>query len=67
MIAALILFLGNIGLTYGLHGIAPTGRQITSSAMNTYRIHDNRIVEEWWQHDLLGVMEQLNAAPASPS
>lgn len=49
------------------HGIAPTGRQITSSAMNTYRIHDSRIVEEWWQHDLLGVMEQLNAAPASPS
>jgi steroid delta-isomerase-like uncharacterized protein len=46
------------------HGVPPTGRRITSSAMNTYRIQDNRIVEEWWQHDLLGVMKQLNAAPA---
>ena len=44
-------------------GIAPTGRKITSSAMNTYRIADNRIVEEWWQHDLLGLMKQLDSAP----
>lgn len=45
-------------------GIPPTGRKITSSAMNTYRISDNRIVEEWWQHDLLGLMKQLDAPAA---
>jgi steroid delta-isomerase-like uncharacterized protein len=48
-------------------GIAPTGRQITSSAMNTYRIADNRIVEEWWQHDLLGLMEQLDSTRPAPT
>lgn len=48
-------------------GIPPTGRQIYSSAMNTYRISDNRIVEEWWQHDLLGLMKQLDAAPRATS
>jgi steroid delta-isomerase-like uncharacterized protein len=48
-------------------GIAPTGRKISSSAMNTYRIADTRIVEEWWQHDLLGLMKQLNSAPPTPS
>jgi steroid delta-isomerase-like uncharacterized protein len=46
-------------------GMPPTGRRIVSSAMNSYRINDNRIVEEWWQHDLLGLMTQLDAAPAS--
>lgn len=48
-------------------GVAPTGRSINSSAMNTFRIADNRIVEEWWQHDLLGLMQQLGSpAPARP-
>lgn len=48
-------------------GVAPTGREISSSAMNTYRIADNRIVEEWWQHDLLGLMKQLDSAPPAAS
>lgn len=48
-------------------GVAPTGRHICSSAMNTYRIADNRIVEEWWQHDLLGLMKQLDSAPPAPA
>lgn len=49
------------------HGISPTGREIESSAMNTYRIADNRIVEEWWQHDLLGLMKQLDSPARTPS
>ena len=49
------------------HGIPPTGREIDSSAMNTYRIADNRIVEEWWQHDLLGLMKQLDSPARTPS
>lgn len=48
-------------------GIPPTGRKIASSAMNTYRIAENRIVEEWWQHDLLGLMKQLDSAPQPTS
>lgn len=45
-------------------GIPPTGKRITSSAIDTFRIADNRIVEEWWQHDVLGVMRQIDAMPA---
>lgn len=48
-------------------GVAPTRRHITSSAMNTFRIVDNRIAEQWWQHDLLGLMEQLDSPAPAPS
>jgi predicted ester cyclase len=45
-------------------GIAPTGKRIAASGLNSYRITNSRIVEGWWQHDLLGVIRQLNAVPA---
>lgn len=45
-------------------GIAPTGKRVASSAINTFRIADSRIVEEWWQHDALEVMRQIDAMPA---
>lgn len=48
-------------------GIPPTGRKVTSSGMNTFRIMNNRIAEEWWQHDLLGLLKQLDAAPSAPA
>lgn len=46
-------------------GVAPTGKRVVSPGMSTYRITDNRIVEEWWQNDLLGLMRQLDALPAA--
>ena len=45
-------------------GIPPTGKRISSSAINSYRIVNSRIAEEWWQHDVLGLMEQLDGVPA---
>jgi len=48
-------------------GIPPTGRKVTSSGMNTFRIVANRIVEEWWQHDLLGLLKQLDAVSTTPA
>ena len=45
-------------------GIAPTGKRISSPAINSYRIVNGRIVEEWWQHDVLGLIEQLDGVPA---
>jgi steroid delta-isomerase-like uncharacterized protein len=45
-------------------GVPPTGKRISSAGMNTYRISNNQIVEEWWQNDLLGVMRQIDAIPA---
>lgn len=44
-------------------GIAATGKRIVSSGTNTYRIAGDRIAEEWWQHDLLGIMRQLDPQP----
>lgn len=46
-------------------GVPPTGKKVTSAGMNTFRIVDNQIVEQWWQNDLLGVMRQLDALPAA--
>ncbi|HET7321546.1 MAG TPA: ester cyclase family protein [Longimicrobiaceae bacterium] len=46
-------------------GVPPTGKKISSPGLNTYRIAENQIVEEWWQNDLLGVMRQIDALPAT--
>jgi steroid delta-isomerase-like uncharacterized protein len=45
-------------------GLAPTGKRIRATGANTYRIANGRIVEQWWQHDLLSVLRQIDAAPA---
>lgn len=43
-------------------GIAPTGRQVTMTGMTLFRLADNgKIAETWWQHDQLGLMQQLGA------
>ena len=45
-------------------GIAPTGKQVTMSGINIFRIADGKIVEMWNQEDVLGMMQQLGAIPA---
>ncbi|MBG7700662.1 ester cyclase [Streptomyces sp. MC1] len=46
-------------------GIAPTGRQVTATGMTLFRFGDNgKIAELWWQHDQLGLMQQLGALDA---
>jgi steroid delta-isomerase-like uncharacterized protein len=47
-------------------GIPPSGRVATSSGITVFRIVDGRIVEEWGQSDMLGLLQQLGAIP-SPS
>ncbi len=42
-------------------GIAPTGKVVTSSGITVFRLTDGRIVEEWGESDLLGLMTQLGA------
>ena len=46
-------------------GIPPTGRQVAVTGISLYRVANGKIVEEWWQEDLLGLMQQLGAIPAS--
>jgi predicted ester cyclase len=44
-------------------GVPPSGRQIRVSAMNFYRIADGKIVEEFGQPDMFGLMLQIGAIP----
>jgi predicted ester cyclase len=46
-----------------LMGIAPTGKQITTEGINIIRIVDGKIVEDWTEIDMLGMMQQLGVAP----
>jgi steroid delta-isomerase-like uncharacterized protein len=44
-------------------GIPPTGKLIAVQAMNFYRFLNGKIVEERGQPDLLGLLQQIGAAP----
>ena len=45
-------------------GIAPTGKQVTATGILIYRISGEKIVEEWLQYDVMGVMQQLGVVPS---
>jgi len=45
-------------------GLAPTGKQVTTSGMVIDRIVEGKVVEEWEEWDTLGMMQQLGAVPA---
>ena len=42
-------------------GVAPTGKRVTFTGIDVYRLADGKIVEFWCSEDLLGLMEQLGA------
>jgi len=46
-----------------LWGIPPTGKQLTLTAMEIYRIAEGKIDEQWVILDALGMMQQLGAIP----
>ncbi|WP_129307353.1 ester cyclase [Streptomyces sp. L2] len=46
-------------------GIQPTGKQVTMTGTTMFRFGPNgKIAEMWWQHDTLGLMQQLGALDA---
>jgi len=45
-------------------GIPPTGKTVTMTALNIFRIADGRIVSHWIEYDALGMLQQLGAMPA---
>ena len=45
-------------------GIAATGKQVTTTGILIYHIDNGKIVKEWLQYDVLGVMQQLGAIPS---
>ena len=44
-------------------GVAPTGKQVTMTGVEIFRIGDGKIVELWGQEDVLGMMQQIGAIP----
>ena len=47
-----------------LQGIAPTGKQITITAIIIDRSAGGKIVESWSNIDMLGLMQQIGAVPS---
>ncbi len=45
-------------------GMPPSGSRATSSGITVFRIADGRIVEEWSESDMLGLLQQIGAIPA---
>ena len=45
-------------------GIAPTGRSIKAAYMDIWRIENGKLVENWVNLDMLGMMQQLGVVPA---
>ena len=46
-------------------GIPPSRQVATSSGITIFRIADGRIVEEWSESDMLGLLQQVGAIPAA--
>ena len=45
------------------YGVPPTGKKIEVKAMNIYRFSNGKILEEYGQPDLLGLLQQIGAVP----
>ena len=44
-------------------GIPPTGKPITWSCIDIWRIADGKFVEHWVEADMISVMQQLGVLP----
>lgn len=44
-------------------GVLPTGKSIVVEVMDVFRIENGKIVEHWGVSDMLGLMQQIGAAP----
>src|SRR5262245_41252789 len=45
-------------------GAPPTGKRLTTSGITIFRFEDGKVVEEWIQSDMLGLLQQVGALPA---
>jgi steroid delta-isomerase-like uncharacterized protein len=50
--------------TGDFQGLPPTGKVATSSGITIFRIADGKIVEEWSESDMLGLLQQIGAIPS---
>lgn len=47
-------------------GVPATGKRVTGTEIHICRIVDGRLVEQWSEMDMMGLMQQLGAIPAQP-
>jgi len=48
-------------------GMAPTGKHITWSFIEIWRIRDGKLAEHWVEADMMSVMQQLGVLPPPPA
>lgn len=48
-----------------LQGVPATGRLVTFSGIDFSRVVHGKVIEHWAQFDLVAVMQQINAVPAT--
>jgi predicted ester cyclase len=48
-------------------GVAPTGRPVQFTEIGILRIQGGKVVESWYETDMMGLMQQLGPTPASAS
>jgi len=46
-----------------LMGIPPTGKQVTVTGIDVYRVAGGKLVERWGEFDQMGMMQQLGVVP----
>src|SRR4029079_6849247 len=49
-----------------LLGIPPTGRRAEMAGLAITRVLDGKVMSDWGEFDLLGLMQQLGVAPGPP-
>ena len=55
-------------ITRGTHkgkfmGVPPTNKQVEWTGILMFRIADEKIMDQWLEQDVMGLMQQLGAAP----
>jgi predicted ester cyclase len=45
-------------------GFEPTGRRVVLDGIGYFRLHDDRVAEEWLEYDALSLLRQLGVVPA---
>src|SRR5215216_2520062 len=51
--------------TRPFRGIPPTGKEVTFTSTDVYRIVEGRIAEQWFEADLTGMMRKLDILPTA--
>ena len=44
--------------------IPPTGKKVTYTGMTIARVEQGKIVELWWNYDMLGALQQMGIIPS---